>query len=191
MTEAIYTDNELLVLLTQDDRKAFELIYRKYWLELYDSAYQRLKNNQQSEDIVQDIFVNLWIRRRQVTIENLPAYLHSAVRFKVFNYVERDLACQALYEPNETIASCQSAADSRLMEQELMSLVLLYADSLPEKRKQIFLMHLHDNLSTKEIADQLKVSQKTVQNQLGSAIQGLRAHISPFLLIFFIANALC
>jgi RNA polymerase sigma-70 factor (family 1) len=185
MTGTPNNDNELLVLLAQDNRNAFELLYRRYWLELYDAAYQRLKNNQQAEDIVQDIFVNLWIRRDLVKIENLRAYLHAAVRFRVLNYVQRDLASEAFYEPFEAIASYQSGADGILLEKEMMQLVLLYADTLPEKRRQIFLMRLNENLSTREIADQLRISQKTVQNQLGTAIHGLRAHISP-LLIFFL-----
>src|SRR5580698_6805084 len=108
MTGTPNNDNELLVLLAQDNRNAFELLYRRYWLELYDAAYQRLKNNQQAEDIVQDIFVNLWIRRDLVKIENLRAYLHAAVRFRVLNYVQRDLASEAFYEPFEAIASYQS-----------------------------------------------------------------------------------
>jgi len=185
MTGTPDNDNDLLVLLAQDDRHAFESLYRRYWLELYDAAYQRLKDNQQAEDIIQDIFVNLWIRRAVLKIGNLPAYLHAAVRFRVLNYVQRDLASEAFFEPFEAIASYQSGADGLLLEKEMMKLVLLYADTLPEKRRKIFLMHLNESLSTREIADQLRVSQKTVQNQLGTAMHGLRAHIST-LLVFFL-----
>jgi RNA polymerase sigma-70 factor (family 1) len=187
MTGVVYNDNDLLALLAQDNRNAFELLYRKYWLELYDSAHQRLKNNQQAEDIVQDIFVNLWIRRSLVKIENLPAYLHAAVRFRVFNYVQRDLASEVFYEPFESIGFYQSGADGLLLEKEMMHLIQLYAETLPERRKQIFLMHINENLTTREIADQLRVSQKTVQNQLGSAMHGLRTHISPLVIIFILS----
>jgi RNA polymerase sigma-70 factor (family 1) len=190
MTVDFHSDNDLLALLAQDNRDAFALLYRRYWRELYDAAHQRLKNNQQAEDIIQDIFVNLWIRRGLVKIENLPAYLHAAVRFKVFNYVQRDLASEAFFEPFETIAQYQSESDGQLLEKEMMQLVQLYADTLPERRRQIFLLHLNENLSTKEIADHLKVSQKTVQNQLGTALHGLRAHIAPLLLLLIFSSFL-
>jgi RNA polymerase sigma-70 factor (ECF subfamily) len=179
MTGISYTDNELLALLSRDNRNAFELLYKRYWPELYDAAHQRLKNNQQAEDIVQDIFINLWSRRARLNIDNLPAYLHTAVRFRVFNYVHRDLAAETFYEPFEAIAICHSGADGQLLEKEMLQLVQAYADTLPEKRRRIFLMHLTGNLSTREIADQLRISQKTVQNQLGNALHGLRTHIVP------------
>jgi RNA polymerase sigma-70 factor (ECF subfamily) len=177
-TEACHTDCELLALLKRDDRKAFKSLYQRYWQPLYDAAYQRLRQGFQAEDIVQDIFASLWIRRAELQIENLPAYLHAAVRFRVFNYIERDLAGAAFFEPFETIAGCQAPADEQLLGKEMAKLVQLYADTLPEKRKQIFQLHLADSLSTREIADRLQINQKTVQNQLGKSLKGLRRHIA-------------
>jgi RNA polymerase sigma-70 factor (family 1) len=177
-----YNDNDLLALLAQDDRNAFELLYQRYWLSLYDKAYQRLKNSQQAEDIVQDIFVTLWSRRAVLRINNLPGYLHTAVRFRVFNYVKRDLASEVFFEPFEAMAAHQEGADEHLMEKEMLCLINSYADTLPDKRRQIFLLHLQENMSTKEIAGQLRISQKTVQNQLGNALHGLRTHIVPSLI---------
>ncbi len=180
-----HNDSELLTLLTQDDSEAFELLYRRYWHQLYDAAYQRLRNGQQAEDIVQDIFVTIWTRRANLHIENLQAYLHTAVRFRVFNYVERDLADKAYFEPFATIVDCHSAADEQLMNKEMIKLIRLYARTLPEKRRQIFLLHLSESLTTREIAEQLHIKQKTVQNQLGKALQGLRSHIAHLGILFF------
>lgn len=189
-TAAKYNDNELLVLLTQDNRAAFELLYRRYWLQLFDAAYQRLKDSQQAEDIVQDIFVSIWTRRAVLKIENLSAYLHAAVRFRVFNYVARDAVSASFYEPFEAIAVQSAWADGHLMEKEMISLLNSYIKTLPEKRRQIFLMHIRENLSTKEIAEQLRVSQKTVQNQLGTALHGFRTHVLP-LILFFLTTTFC
>ena len=69
-----------------------------------------------------------------------------------------------------------------LLEKELLDLVQSYINSLPEKRKQIFLLHIKDNLSTKEIAERLNISQKTVQNQLGTSMQGLHTRIAPIII---------
>jgi RNA polymerase sigma-70 factor (ECF subfamily) len=180
-----HTDCELLALLTLDDGQAFEVLYHRYWHQLYDAAYQRLRNVQQAEDIVQDIFVTIWTRRAKQRIENLPAYLHTAVRFRVFNYVERDLANKAFFEPFGTVVDCQSAADEQLMSKEMIKLIRLYARTLPEKRRQIFLLHLSDSLTTREIAEQLHIKQKTVQNQLGKVLHGLRSQIAHLGILFF------
>jgi len=189
-TIAIYNDCELLALLSYDNRDAFELLYHRYWLQLYDAAYQRLKDNQQAEDIVQDIFVSIWTRRATLKIENLSAYLHAAVRFRVLNYVKRGLVADGFYEPFEAVAAHSSCADGHLMEKEMISLLNAYIKTLPEKRRQIFLMHVRENLSTKEIAEQMRISQKTVQNQLGTALHRLRAHVLPlfFLLISMVTG---
>ena len=185
-TIAIYNDSELLALISQDNCEAFQLLYHRYWLQLYDSAYQRLKDCQQAEDIVQDIFVSIWTRRETLKIENLPAYLHAAVRFRVFNYVTRDIAASSFYEPFEAMTSQSQGADGHLLEKELISLLNAYIKTLPEKRRRIFLMHIKENFSTKEIAVQLRLSQKTVQNQLGTALHGFRTQVLPTL--FFLLS---
>ena len=154
------------------------MLYRRYWKTLYDVAFQRLKDNQQSEDIIQDVFVSLWSRRNDVIIENLPAYLHTAVRFKIFKYIERDLVNRSFYKPMEIILSGGMGADDGLMTKDMIRLIRLFAESLPEKRKEIFNLHLSGIRSTREIADQLHIKQKTVQNQLGRAFDGLRSLIA-------------
>jgi RNA polymerase sigma-70 factor (family 1) len=179
-----YTDEQLLQLLIQDDQSAFETIYTRYWLRLYDAAYQRLKNEMQSEDIVQDVFVKLWKRRGHLHIQNLPAYLHTAVRFSVYSYVERDASSKYFYGPFEDIIIADSSkADALVLDKELLHLFHLYVESLPAKRKEIFLMYIKDHLTTGEIANRLGISQKTVQNQLGTAIQGFRKQVAPLILV--------
>ena len=177
-----YTDNELSRLLHQGDEPAFAELYNRYWLELYNTAYQRLKNKEQVEDIIQDVFVKLWIRRAEIQIENAQAYLHTAIRFRVFNYVEREAVHESFFEPFETIGFSSSTADEKVLEKELLDLVYAYINTLPEKRKQIFLLYIKDNLSTREIAERLNISQKTVQNQLGTAMQNLHTRIAPILI---------
>lgn len=177
-----YTDNELTQLIQQGDEPAFVELYNRYWLELYNTAYQRLKNKEQVEDIIQDVFVKLWIRRAELQIENAQAYLHTAIRFRVFNYVERETVHESFFEPFETIGFSSSIADEKIREKELLNLMQTYIGALPGKRKQIFLLHLKDNLSTREIAERLNISQKTVQNQLRTAMQDLHIRITPIII---------
>ncbi len=90
---------------------------------------------------------------------------------------------RVFYEPFEIMHGEVNDTDNRLFEKELISLIEDYINTLPEKRKEIFVLHFKENLSTKEIAEKLDVSQKTVQNQLNSAIKGLRSGLGPALVI--------
>jgi RNA polymerase sigma-70 factor (family 1) len=163
------SDAELLQMLAQDDRKAFEEIYNRYWSALLDSVYRRTRDIDQCKDIVQDVFVDLWKRRGTVEIENLKAYLYAAVRFQVLKLFASQKETPLFVELFETISSPQYNSDNTIYEKELDNLYNSWLQSLPEKRKKIFLMHYRDELSTREISKRLNISQKTVQNQLGIA----------------------
>ncbi len=178
---ANYTDTELTALISQGDKPAFGELYNRYWLELYDKAYQRLKNKEQVEDIIQDVFVKLWIKRAEMHIQNAQAYLHTAIRFRVLNYVERSTGPKSFLDPFDSIAY-SPAADELIIEKELLALVQAYIEALPDKRRKIFLMHVKENLSTREIAERLNISQKTVQNQLATSMHGLHQKIAPIII---------
>lgn len=179
----LWSDQQLLALTRDDDRAAFEIIYRRYWYSLYKIARQRLRDHELSEDIVQEIFIRLWERRGDLKIDNLSAYLQTAVRYRVYNCIARDIAPDAIYKPFDGLVAASAVADCKadgiIIEKELLGLVQAYINTLPEKRQRIFNLYFDDNLSTGEIAGRLNISQKTVQNQLGTAIKGLRAHLLP------------
>jgi RNA polymerase sigma-70 factor (ECF subfamily) len=179
-----YTDTKLLELLAQDNRDAFDALYDRYWELLYNAAYKRLKDKEQCKDIIQDVFVDLWCRRGQVTISHVKAYLLTAVRFQIYKLVAREKAGPAFFELYETIEASTSGAEGTLIEKELMDHVKAWIDELPEKKRQMFLLHTQHDKSTKEIANELSLSQKTVQNQLGATIYRLRLHIASFFMMF-------
>lgn len=183
-----YSDGELVSLLRQGDREAFENIYGIYWPLLYDIAYKRLASREQTEDVLQDVFARLWTRREVSEINNLGAYLASSVRYEVIHYINKSKNATRFYEPFEAILREMDSPEDQLLAKEMLELVYQYAETLPEKRKRIFLMHIKSKLTTKEIADELGVTQKTVQNQLGTALQGLKTHLSPVIIAIIVTR---
>lgn len=175
-----YTETKLSELLARDDRAAFDAIYDRYWQVMYDHAYKRLRNKQQCREIIQDVFIDLWVRRGQVDINNIKAYLLTAVRFQIYKLVTKEKAGSPFFELYETMAVSFSGGETSLIEKEFMRYVKVWIDVLPEKRRKMFLMHVEYNLSTKEIASRLSVSQKTVQNQLATAMQSLRMYVANY-----------
>lgn len=175
------TDKELYDLMKLGDKDAYTIIYKKYWQSLFSSAYKRLKNKEQCQDILQVVLSDLWRRRDEVNIADLPAYLHTAVRFQVFKQISRKPTFSPLLDEFETLLISPIHTDDALIETELLKLIRLWIETLPAKRRAIFLMHTEEDLSTREIAEKLGISQKTVQNQLNTALINLRLKLSKVL----------
>ena len=175
-------DSVLVQQLCQEDRKAFEIIYSKYWRPLLDAAWKGLHDKQAAEDLVQGVFLSLWQNRNQLQINNLEAYLKTAVRYKVLNHVVRTKRTLEFFESFYEIFQEKNTPEASFLAKNLMELIHAYAATLPVKRREIFMLYIQSRLTTKEIAETLGLTQKTVQNQLGISLQGLRTRVAPFLL---------
>jgi RNA polymerase sigma-70 factor (ECF subfamily) len=175
-------DHVLFDLLKQGDEAAFAKIYNLYWVELYNAAYKRLPEKEKCQDIIQNIFTDLWNRKAELDLEKPLAYLHTAVRFQVLKHISRSPKSNFFAESfeNELISPLQ--ADGELLEREVGELIELFIKALPEKRRKIFLMHYFEGLSTAQISVELNISQKTVQNQLTTATHALRLRLTHLFL---------
>lgn len=168
-----HDDGYLLIQLQQGCRTAFNILYNKYWEHTYSNAYKRLQDSEQAKDIVQEIFVSIWINR-QNPITNLPAYLSISVRNQVFKLTAKNKNLSPYIEAFENIPASNQKADSNILYDEFYRAYEALLLKLPPKRQQIFRLRFHEDIPTKTIAMQMRISRKTVQNQLGKAIDQLR-----------------
>lgn len=175
-------DHALFDLLKQGDEVAFGKIYTLYWIELYNAAYKRLPEKEKCQDIIQNIFTDLWNRKAELDLANPVAYLHTAVRFQVLKHIARSPKNSFFGESFENKLISPLQADGILLEKEVAELITLFIKALPEKRRKIFVMHYFKGLSTAKIAFELNISQKTVQNQLTVATQALRLRLTHLFL---------
>ncbi|WP_423146366.1 RNA polymerase sigma factor [Rubrolithibacter danxiaensis] len=172
----VHTLNDAWLLQQMEcgDKQAFNLLYEKYWERTYSDAYKRLKDYDAAKDIVQEVFTHIWLKKDSTHIENLPAYLNIAVRNKVFKVLDKQKLKHPFFEILENMPSTYLQADADVLWKEFFKSYEALLNSLPEKRQVIFRLRFQENLSTKDIALQLGLSRKTVQNQLGKAIEQLR-----------------
>ena len=179
-------DAVLLEQIAQGSEAAFNLLFEKYWDRSYVEAYKRLKNSDDAKDIVQEIFAHIWTNRQLLNIKNLPAYLHIAVRNRVIKLMTRQKPVHPFFSVLDNIPEKYSLADSNLLWKEFFSAYEALLQSLPPKRRVIFRMRYQDGLSTKDIAGQLGIKRKTIQNQLGKAIDTLKVSLLRIFIIVFI-----
>jgi len=181
-----------LIWMENYSREAeFRELYETHWHHVYAYAYNILLDQAKAEDIVQDIFINVWNRYEGLDIKEPRAYLLKAVRFQCakhfrsrkFSHVQLDAVIDILHK-HEFDFSMEET-------EELIAQIDVRADSLlPDKCRQIFKLRFHQQLSNKEIAEQLGISVSTVENQINKAIKLLRFSLNQQALMVVILASL-
>jgi RNA polymerase sigma factor (sigma-70 family) len=177
------SDAELLISMKGGDKSAYNEIYERYWKKLYNETFKRLKNTALVEEIVQDVFIDLWVKRERKQIEHLYRYLIIAVRYTVYTNYRRTKSLPYFEEPLEHMALSDLEADSLLNVKELRACISLWMTMQPEKRAEIFRLKYMEDFSTREISEMLGISQKTVQNQLITSFTSLRDFLKKLMIL--------
>jgi RNA polymerase sigma-70 factor (family 1) len=183
-----YADNELLQLLRSGVVSAFDQLYERHWDKVYAQAFKGLHDPDLAKDITQEVFVYLWSNREHININNLPAYLFASVRNNVFRYLRKQQLFVPIPELLETLKQYANAADAEVIHRELLSAYGRLVDSLPPSQQRIFKMRYQEDLSTAEIACQLNLSRKTVQNQLNRAVTLLRTSLMNVAILLSVSD---
>lgn len=173
-------DEMLLIQIKGGCKDSFNTLYNKYWDIAYSNAFKRLKDPDQAKDIVQEIFIKIWFN--DSVISNFPAYLNSAIRNQVFRLIAEQKKTSPFLDILYEIPSLKGA-DSDMASEEFYKLYNFFISNLPPKRQHIFKLHFNENLTTKAIAEQMGITRKTVQNQLGKAIEQLRITLLPVIIL--------
>jgi RNA polymerase sigma-70 factor (ECF subfamily) len=170
-------------MLKKGDANAFDLLYSRHWSGMYQAAYFLLRDQDASMDIVQDIFAWLWEKRQQLDIHAVPAYLRSAVRFKVANYIQSGKIREDFYAELADIPLPAAPGPQDLLElNDLKVIIQQVISQLPERCREIFLLSRDSRLTNQQIADLLNISIKTVEAQKTIALKRIRAAVDPHLL---------
>lgn len=178
-----FSDTDLISYLKEGEKTAFDVIYDRYWKKLYNDTYKRLRRQEQVEEIVQDVFTDLWTKRANRNIENLYGYLLTAVRYQVYMLYKKGKTAPIFEEPLEFIALDSLQADSLLNVKELQGCIKVWMSMQPEKRGEIFRLKYVEDLTTREISEILGITQKTVQNQLLTSFASLRDFLSKLMIL--------
>ena len=184
---AHWTDEkELLRLLQNSDEAAFTHIYNLYWKKCFFSAAQKLQNLSEAEEIVQDIFLDIWKRREELTISTcLSSYLSVSVKYKVINFLaKRNLQSRYRKHASATNDLSDSSTEYNLQLEDLREQLAKETAKLPEKCRMVFQMSREAGFSQKQIAKKLNISEKTVESHLSRALRSLRTGLGQFMTIF-------
>jgi RNA polymerase sigma-70 factor (ECF subfamily) len=176
------TDQEVLKLLPVDGEKAVSILYERYDYYLLVAINRIIPDENIARDLVQEVFVDIWRRRNDLKITtSVKAYLRTAARNKTLNYVRDQKMTFEDQERHSDIQSNQVSANDQLEADELQAIIDRAIDELPERCRLVFSLSRFEELSYKEIAEQLDISTKTVENQISKALKLLRNSLAPYI----------
>lgn len=175
-----YDDNELLYLLAQNDKAAFTELYNRYWQKLYAIAYNRLKETQTAEDIVHDVMAGLWSSREKINIELLENYLATATKYAVLGKLRKKERERQFQNSLNQTPVFELQIEEKLHYKKILEVIKTEVELLPERCRLIFKCSREEGKPVKQIARELNISPKTVENQLTKAIKQLRLATKSF-----------
>jgi RNA polymerase sigma-70 factor (ECF subfamily) len=187
------SDDELMVLLKQDKLGAFKELYGRYWKKLYSEAYKRLKSRESAEEIVQEIFTHVWLKRYSLQINaTVGGYLHSIAGNRVIDRYRQDLVRTKYKEAFWAVHSeTDNSTEDAIMLRELTYTIETEVRQLPDKCRSVYELSRNEHKTNREIAMQLGISEKTVENHLTKALKRLRIGLSHYLILIIIVLLKC
>lgn len=174
------SDLQLFNKILGDDENAFSELFHRYYSALCGFVFRYLDDEAVTEELVQEVFVRMWEKRKQLSIQtSVKSYLYRAVKNELINrqnHEKVELKYRRTLQQDEN----EIRAEQVLPEVDLMRKIEASIEALPPKRKEIFKLSREKGLSYREIAEQLGISVKTVEAQMGQALKQLREDLKDY-----------
>src|ERR1700754_928957 len=166
MFRALESDSDLWKDIRNDDGLAFDVLFNRYWVRLYKAAFRQLNDEAASLEIVHDVFLSIWTRRKELEIALFPNFLLTAVRYQIYSRSKSpklSLVYKADFHESEHLSELNSGG-MRIRDFELQKELDQLLDQLPKRCHEIFHLSRIEHLSNQDIAERLGISKKTVEN---------------------------
>ncbi len=166
----------MLQEIAEGNESAFRLLFNEYWQNIYGVAYMLTKSAPMAEDMVQEIFMKLWIKREQLPeVENFCNYLFIVARNHIFNELKKK-STDIIFTNHlfEYFHDTKGTPEKKLIEKEAEQIIDEIIERLPQQQKMIYRLSREEGLSRNEMADRLGIAPNTVRNHLSRALEMIR-----------------
>lgn len=170
-------DNELMNRIAAGDGNAFTELYNRYWNVLYITAYKVYPDTSFAEDVVQDVFTNVWALRENLKVDQVKSYLFACTRYAILKVIRKNRYVEISDHADLQLAgdiSGEELFDIRVLEKT----IALEVSKLPDKCRLIFRYSREAGLTHGEIAEKMDISTNTVKVQLNRALKKIKGSLS-------------
>jgi RNA polymerase sigma-70 factor (ECF subfamily) len=174
--------------LKEGNESAFEMLFRTYYKPLCNYAYSFLNDKDEAEEVVQSAFIGVWDKRSSIEIQtSIKSYLYRMVRNSCLNVIKHsNVKKQHVRHEMAGGEPMEESASQSVISQELEQKIREAMKELPEQCRLVFQLSRFEELKYSEIAGQLNISVKTVENHMGKALKIMRQQLKEYLPLFLI-----
>lgn len=196
LTDESYNEKELLIQVASGDEVAFSKLFNHYRNKIYGSAYKLSRSAVVAEEIVQNVFLKIWLRKEKLTsIQNFNAYLFVVTRNEIYlalSRIARDAMVKSLLSENHTESEIDN--EKRLIYQEYQDILQKAIARLPIQQKKVYQLIKVEGLKREEAAQLLRIHPETIKTHLARAVKSVRnyctLHLPLFLGLVFLLSVL-
>jgi RNA polymerase sigma-70 factor (family 1) len=179
-----YSDQQLVELIRDDNRLAFTEIFHRYWEKLTTLAASKLSSSDDAQEVVQNLFIDLWKRRSALKLEHsFNTYITSALRYSILRHMAAQTKRHGKHQQTAQ-PDIDHSTEQWLSFEELKDQLNKQIADLPEKCRLVFELSQQAGYTEKQIAGQLQISTKTVEAHLSRARRSLRIAFRNFFSLF-------
>lgn len=168
-------DSRLIELLREGDPLSFEILFQKYYVRFYNFVFNLTKNSQAAEDIIQNVFMKIWINRASLRPDqSIHNYIYVLSKREMLNHIRDRKAYVQVERLVMTEQPSEEVTDQSMALKELDERIRRFIADMPEQRRKVFLLSRYRGLTNKEIAEMMGLSVRTVDRHINLALTSLK-----------------
>lgn len=186
--QQIYEEAHLITLLAEDSEYAFQLMYDRYRNRIYQTAIRYLKSPLLAQEVVQDVFLKLWIERKNIKIDQpLEAWLYTVAKNNLINRLKKIAnEWKTLSSLKLITQQCVNTASTKIEEAQYNELLQKAILSLPQQQQTVFCLARHEHLTYIQIGEKMGISPLTVKKHMSRALLHIKTYFLGFEDLFFL-----
>lgn len=184
VTDANASDEMLWNAIQEGNEIAFKVVFNRFLPTLLATARHYLKDENTCENVVQDLFLNIWLKRQTLRINDFKSYFTASARYEVYKVLKKQKSLNGVLYTDQQLENStmvqMNEAEERYDASALKNQLASYLLELPKRCREIFLLSRQEHLSNAEIAARLNISKRSVENQLSLALNHLKLHLKDY-----------